>query len=59
MNKRYNNVEMLKANIERIHTAPYYAQMARNLMAQIRKDEHADLKEAYPDSLYKSTPVYN
>ena len=42
MNKRYNNVEMLKANIERIHTAPYYAQMARNLMAKIGQQERMD-----------------
>ena len=39
MNKRYNNVEMLQRNIERIHTAPYYAELARELIAQHREQQ--------------------
>jgi len=37
MNKRYNNVDMLKRNIDRIHTAPHSARLARDIMAQIKQ----------------------
>ena len=33
-NKRFNNVEMLKRNIERIFTAPYYKGLADKMIAE-------------------------
>ena len=39
MNKRYNNVAMLKRNLDRIYAAPYYAKAARQLIEQAKRDE--------------------